>query len=245
MGEKAAKPFQFRQSPTARPRFRAGSAISFFHPVAFWLGTGAVIAGVIGHIPMFVSSAEMNFRMVGMQMGLLMTLGMYAIIVGTVLVGYGLLPPDFTLRRRTRVKSADVVVRALDNAKLTPMYWQLTIGNIRRVAPPRTQSWRGYRRLSLASQLGYSLRCPRYSIWRQLGPPPVQVAAQLRTLDCHPVGGLRVGVQQIPRPHVQDGRIVVVATREATQAHRVRTGDQVRRCPLDPPDQRPRSLSSA
>ena len=38
-----------------------------------------------------------------------------------------------------------------------------TIGNIRRVAPPRTQSWRGYRRLFLASQLGYSLRCLRYS----------------------------------------------------------------------------------
>ena len=125
MGEKAAKPFQFRQSPTPRPRFRAGSAINFFHPVAFWLGTGAVIAGVIGHIPMFVSSAEMNFRMAGMQMGLLMTLGMYAIVVGTVLVGYGLLPPDFTLRRQTRVKSANVLVRALDNAKLTPMHWKL------------------------------------------------------------------------------------------------------------------------
>ena len=66
--------------------FHAHSTINFYHPMAFWLGTFAVIGGVLAHIPMFLAAASMNYHMAGMEMGLLMTTGMYAIIVGTVLV---------------------------------------------------------------------------------------------------------------------------------------------------------------
>jgi putative MFS transporter len=33
---------------------------------AFWLGTCAVIAGVVLHLPMFLGASDMQYRLVGM-----------------------------------------------------------------------------------------------------------------------------------------------------------------------------------
>lgn len=51
-----------------------------------------VVAGTLGHVPMFIQSAPMAYRMTGMQMDLLMILGMFAVIMGTLVVAYALYP---------------------------------------------------------------------------------------------------------------------------------------------------------
>lgn len=106
--------------------FHAHSHISFYHPLAFWAGTVMVIAGVIAHIPMFLNAADMNFHMAGMQMSLLMTVGMYGIVAGTVVVAWGLMPGNvFATGKQIHIDSANVHVQALDNAELTPTHWKL------------------------------------------------------------------------------------------------------------------------
>ena len=104
--------------------FHAQSAIRFYHPLAFWTGVVAVISGVLAHIPMFIDAAPMNFHMAGMAMSPLMTVGMYAIIVGTMLAAYGLYPPGSLSRRQVTGGNA-VHAQALDDAKLTPAHWRL------------------------------------------------------------------------------------------------------------------------
>ena len=109
--------------------FQSHSSIKFYHPIAFWLGTFAVVGGVIAHIPMFLASEKMNYHMAGMEMGLLMTLGMYAIIIGTVVVFYGLLPPSVFSAKKAQVtaNASNTHVEALDNAELTPNHWKLFV----------------------------------------------------------------------------------------------------------------------
>ena len=105
--------------------FQAKSSIYFYHPVAFWLGTAAVIFGVLAHIPMFVESADMHYHMAGMKMGPVMMTGMYAIIAGFFVVAYGLLPRNVFDISKHMHESADTHVQALDNATLTPAHWKL------------------------------------------------------------------------------------------------------------------------
>lgn len=101
-----------------------GALITFHRPVAFWLGVFAVVAGVIAHFPMFIQAAEMNFHMAGMKMSLLMTVGMYAVIVGTVICAYGLLPKTYFADPDAHPEAA-ARLRPLDDAPLTPAHWKL------------------------------------------------------------------------------------------------------------------------
>jgi len=105
--------------------FYAHSAIKFNHPTAFWLGTGAVIFGVVAHIPMFLDAAKMNYNMAGMEMSMFMMAGMYAIIAGFIVVAYGLLPRNIFALSKHMHESADVHIHALDNAVLTATHWKL------------------------------------------------------------------------------------------------------------------------
>ena len=105
--------------------FHAQSSINFYHPLAFWIGTFAVIFGVLAHIPMFLDSADMNYHMAGMKMSMLMMSGMYAIVAGFVVVAYGLLPRNVLTISQHMHESADMHVHALDNAVLTPTHWKL------------------------------------------------------------------------------------------------------------------------
>ncbi|CAM5394698.1 hypothetical protein [Rhodanobacter lindaniclasticus] len=50
--------------------------LTFHHPVAFWLGCAAVIAGVLAHLPMLAMAAPMHYRLAGMPMDTLMLTGM-------------------------------------------------------------------------------------------------------------------------------------------------------------------------
>ncbi len=67
--------------------------IEFHRPVAFWLGTTAITAGVLMHLPDFLSMGDMGYRMVGMPMSSMMIAGMWLIVAGMVLATWGLLPP--------------------------------------------------------------------------------------------------------------------------------------------------------
>ena len=110
--------------------FKAQTPIDFYHPQAFWIGTGAVIAGVLAHIPMFIDSAAMNYAMVDMQMSNLMMIGMYAIVAGTLLAGYGLYPPGRLAREyshQAQAKYGHVHAKAMDEAKLTPTHYRLIL----------------------------------------------------------------------------------------------------------------------
>lgn len=59
-------------------------------PVAFWLGSLFVVAGVLLHIPMFVMARPMHYRLAGMPMGAGMLWGMAFIIGGAAAAAYGL-----------------------------------------------------------------------------------------------------------------------------------------------------------
>ncbi|HJP77514.1 MAG TPA: MFS transporter [Pseudonocardiaceae bacterium] len=67
-------------------------AISFRHPVAFWAGVLLCAAGVGLHLPMYLSTRSMGYRMAGMAPDASMIVGMLAIGVGLVLSLYGLIP---------------------------------------------------------------------------------------------------------------------------------------------------------
>ncbi|MDB6163234.1 MAG: sugar phosphate permease, partial [Xanthomonadaceae bacterium] len=69
-----------------------GNELSFHHPVAFWLGCLAVVAGVLMHMPMFAMGEPMHWQLVGMPMDNLMLGGMGLIATGVLLATYGLMP---------------------------------------------------------------------------------------------------------------------------------------------------------
>jgi putative MFS transporter len=93
--------------------------IIYHHPMAFCAGIVAVTVGVVFHLPMYLESQDMHYRMVGMTMSPLMIAGMILIILGVAATFYGLLPT-------AGVVSGDhigrVRVRALDDAPMRPAH---------------------------------------------------------------------------------------------------------------------------
>ncbi len=94
-------------------RARTGG-VAFPHPVAFWLGTAAVTAGVILHLPMFFDAAETDYMLKGMEVDGLMLAGMALILVGLAATVYGVLEG----RTRTQEPTAGIRVSALDDAPI-------------------------------------------------------------------------------------------------------------------------------
>ncbi len=87
---------------------------SFPHPVAFWIGCVAIVAGVLSHAPMLVMAAHMGWHMAGMPMDGWMLAGMGSIVAGLAAATYGLLPdrqdmPLSTTRKPLRFHVADGV----------------------------------------------------------------------------------------------------------------------------------------
>ena len=96
-------------------------SIRFHRPVAFWLGTAAITAGVLFHLPDFFSMSAMGYRMAGMPMSSLMIAGMWLIVGGMLLATWSLLPPVAV----TRARAAAYHVQAIDAATLTGAHWGL------------------------------------------------------------------------------------------------------------------------
>jgi putative MFS transporter len=97
--------------------------ITFHRACAFWAGTAMVAAGVVLHLPGFISAASMRYQMAGMPMGLAMRAGMGLIGAGTLLAGWGLFP------RRPALVTGSAADRyhlqAMDEAALTAAHWGL------------------------------------------------------------------------------------------------------------------------
>lgn len=100
------------------------SGISFYHPVAFWLGCSFIIAGVLSHVPMFMCAAEMGYRMVGMPMDTTMLVGMGLIPFGVLLAWYGLMP-RLALMREGHHDSFHF--HAVDHMPLNMQHWALIV----------------------------------------------------------------------------------------------------------------------
>src|ERR1700760_1867528 len=89
---------------------------------AFALGSAAVTAGVVLHLPMFWMGRTVGFRLVGMPMDRGMIGGMFLIVAGVFVAAYGLLPA--AALRSTR-RTHGVTVLAPEEAPLGRAHWQL------------------------------------------------------------------------------------------------------------------------
>ncbi len=103
-----------------------GNGIRFHHPIAFWLGCLAVIAGVLAHMPMFVMAAPMHYHLAGMPMDRAMLIGMAMIPFGVLLAGYGLMP-RIDQMQRTLSGGDHVHFHVADGLALNREHWKLII----------------------------------------------------------------------------------------------------------------------
>jgi MFS transporter, putative metabolite:H+ symporter len=102
----------------------AHTGVTFHHPVAFWLGTAAITAGALAHVPDFARAGDVGYRLTGMPLSNVMVVGMGLILGGLVLAAYGLLP-----RRDALAQSngglAGYHFKAMDDAPMTGAHWGL------------------------------------------------------------------------------------------------------------------------
>jgi putative MFS transporter len=99
-----------------------GSSHDAFRRLLFWMGSAACTAGVLMHLPMYVRSSAMGYRMVGMPMDRWMLLGMGLIVAGLVMSTVGLVP-KFRISRGQYLASPKVA--ALDQCRLSRAHFLL------------------------------------------------------------------------------------------------------------------------
>jgi putative MFS transporter len=104
----------------------ASSGIRFHHPIAFWIGCIAVIAGVFAHMPMYIMGAPMHYHLAGMPMDDAMLFGMALIPAGVLLAGYGLMPRIEEMRRALH-EGDHVHFHVADGVPLSAEHWKLVI----------------------------------------------------------------------------------------------------------------------
>jgi putative MFS transporter len=104
------------------------SRFTFYHSLAFWLGTLAIVGGVGCHIPDFIAARQVHYQMSGIcrsagcGMSKLMCFGMVLIVTGIAATVYGLFPAG---HKKIQDASADYELRSIDNAKMSWAHWQL------------------------------------------------------------------------------------------------------------------------
>jgi putative MFS transporter len=121
MGAVAAYP---ARSIAASARRMKSDRLSFHHPVAFWTGCLAVVAGVFAHLPMFLMGRAMHWQLVGMPMTPLMLAGMALIPAGLLLSTFGLMP-RLEQVRRTLHDSSHRHFHLADGVPLNREHWKL------------------------------------------------------------------------------------------------------------------------
>jgi putative MFS transporter len=95
-------------------------------PIAFWIGTLAIVAGVLAHVPMFVCASHMGYQMAGMEMDASMLAGMALIPAGLLLAAWGLLPRVHRLRSLGSGQGT-AGFHAADGAPLNARHWSLVV----------------------------------------------------------------------------------------------------------------------
>ena len=99
--------------------------LTFHHPIAFWLGCAALIAGVLAHLPMLAMAAPMHYHLAGMPMDGLMLTGMALVPMGVLLAGYGLMPRMEQMRRTAHPDRGTVSFHVADHVPLNREHWKL------------------------------------------------------------------------------------------------------------------------
>jgi putative MFS transporter len=109
---------------STRSERRSALGVTYEHPVAFWAGVSAVIAGTLMQLPMYFDASDMGYRLRGMHYDATMAAGMALIVVGTLLTGYGLFPrfADVTQGAVSRIR-----VTAMDDAPITRAHLGLIV----------------------------------------------------------------------------------------------------------------------
>ena len=82
---------------------------------AFAVGAAAVAAGVCLHLPMLLGAGAMRYRLAGMPVDGLMTIGMVLIGLGLISVVYGLAP----VRAATPLGNEALRVGTLDTTRIS------------------------------------------------------------------------------------------------------------------------------
>jgi putative MFS transporter len=111
--------------PEAKTPSGGHVGIAFHRPWAFQIGTLAMVAGVMAHVPMFVHSRHTHYHMAGMPMTGLEIAGMGLIVGGLALAAWGLFPRRGALGARERDVSHGYHIRSMDDAALTRAHWGL------------------------------------------------------------------------------------------------------------------------
>lgn len=99
-------------------RTRSVGGIDFAHPLAFWSGFIACVAGVVLHLPMYLDAADMHYHMADMPMDAPMITGMALIVVGLAATTYGLVPRDLKAARQ----AGEVRIRGAWDARIRPAH---------------------------------------------------------------------------------------------------------------------------
>lgn len=94
------------------------------NPLAFWFGCLFIMIGVVAHIPMFIHSAAMNYKMVGMEMDATMWAGMGMIPFGVLLAWFGMMPRLELLRQDNH---GTINFHVADSSPLNAEHWKLVI----------------------------------------------------------------------------------------------------------------------
>src|SRR5438132_10482739 len=84
---------------------------------AFWIGSAAVTAGTLLHLPMFWMGRDIGFRLAGMPMDEGMYVGMALIVAGIAATAYGLRP------QRPSDRATAVLIAQPADAPLTRAHW--------------------------------------------------------------------------------------------------------------------------
>lgn len=102
------------------------SGLSFHHPLAFWIGCAALVAGVLAHIPMFIHASHMEYQMVGMPMDATMLVGMALIPIGLLMSAFGLMP-RLSQMASTLHGGDSLQFHVADSVPLNREHWKLVI----------------------------------------------------------------------------------------------------------------------
>src|SRR5689334_4429378 len=102
------------------------TGLSFSHPIAFWIGCILMIAGVLGHLPMFLMAADTHYHLADMPVDLPMMIGMVMIPAGLVLAGYGMVPRFGALRQGTLAGKV-LSFHLADRIPLNRAHWTLVL----------------------------------------------------------------------------------------------------------------------
>ena len=108
------------------------NGLSFHHPLAFWLGSAAIVAGVLMHMPMFAMGRMTHWQMVGMPMDGMMIGGMALIPLGVLLSCYGLMPRLDQMRKTLHADGSHLPGRhqyfhIADGVSLNLEHWKLVL----------------------------------------------------------------------------------------------------------------------